>query len=180
MTGLQFFRFAGKAPWQVTSRDADAWIQHLRETGAGENSINRKLAALSSFYQFVIDQFTFAGRDRRERALYSDAQGNARPNPFRKPERPKVDQYGHSQPVAVEAVRKVLKQLNRPPCWAAVTMPCCLPTSTPGAGPAKSPTCAGGISKPTPRRAATTTSGAAAEAASATGTNCPRPSITPS
>jgi len=110
---LQFFQFARKAPWQVTSRDATAWLQQLQATGAGESSINRKLASLSSFYQFVIDQFTVVGRDRRQRSLYCDAQGNARPNPFRKPERPKTEQYSHSQPIDVAVVRKVLKQLNQ-------------------------------------------------------------------
>lgn len=108
----QFFMFAGKAPWNISSRDADEWIRHLQETGTGESSINRKLAALSSFYQFVIDKFTFVGRDQIERTIYIDTHGNARNNPFRKPERFKVDQYNHSSPMSVETVRKVLKAIN--------------------------------------------------------------------
>lgn len=108
----QFFTYAEKAPWNISSRDADAWIAHLQETGAGQSSINRKLAALSSFYQFVIDKFTFIGRDQIERTIYIDAHGNARNNPFRKPERFKVDQYNHSSPMSVETVKKVLKAIN--------------------------------------------------------------------
>ncbi len=108
----QFFRFAEKAPWNISSRDADAWIAHLQQTGTGESSINRKLAALSSFYQFVIDKFTFIGRDQIERTIYIDTHGNARNNPFRKPERFKVDQYNHSSPMSVETVKKVLKAIN--------------------------------------------------------------------
>lgn len=108
----QFFIFAGKAPWNVSSRDADEWIRHLQETGVSDSSINRKLAALSSFFQFVIDKFTFVGRDQIERSIYIDQTGNTRANPFRKPERFKVDQYNHSSPMSVETVRTVLKAIN--------------------------------------------------------------------
>jgi site-specific recombinase XerD len=108
----QFFKFVEKAPWNVSSRDADAWIQHLQETGTGQSSINRKLAALSSFYAYVIDKFTFIGRDQVERTIYIDSHGNARNNPFRKPERFKIDQYNHSSPMSVETVKKVLKAIN--------------------------------------------------------------------
>lgn len=108
----QFFMFAGKAPWNISSRDADAWIKDLQETGIGESSINRKLAALSSFYQFVIDKFTFVGRDQIERTIYIDSNGSARNNPFRKPDRFKVDQYNHSDPMSVDTVKKVLQAIN--------------------------------------------------------------------
>ena len=92
----QFFRFAEKAPWNISSRDADEWIRELQSTGTGENSINRKLAALSSFYQYVIDKFTFVDRNQIERSIYIDSHGNTRNNPFRKPDRFRVDQYNHS------------------------------------------------------------------------------------
>lgn len=108
----QFFAYAEKAPWNISSRDADAWIQHLQESGTGESSINRKLAALSSFYQFVIDKFTFVGRDQVERSIYIDSHGKPRHNPFRKPERFKIDQYNHSSPMSVDIVRKCLRAMN--------------------------------------------------------------------
>lgn len=108
----QFFLFAGKAPWNVSSRDADAWIHDLESQAISQNSINRKLAALSSFFAFVIDKFTFVGRDQVERSIYIDSHGNPRLNPFRKPERFKVDQYNHSDPMSVDTVKKVLKAIN--------------------------------------------------------------------
>lgn len=108
----QFFTHAGKAPWNISSRDADEWIRHLEDTGVKHNSINRKLAALSSFYQYVIDKYTFVGRDQIERTIYIDQHGNARTNPFRRPERFKIDQYNHSNPVGIETVRKVLQRIN--------------------------------------------------------------------
>lgn len=115
----QFFMFCGKAPWNVSSRDADEWIRQLESPGedsssrpVSQSSINRKLAALSSFYQFVIDKFTFVGRDQIERTIYIDGHGNARNNPFRKPDRFKVDQYNHSDPMSVDTVKKVLQAIN--------------------------------------------------------------------
>jgi site-specific recombinase XerD len=108
----QFFTFVEKAPWNVSSRDADAWIGQLQAQGTSQTSINRKLAALSSFFQFVIDKFTFVGRDQIERTIYIDSHGNPRGNPFRKPERFKVDQYNHSSPMSVETVKTVLKAIN--------------------------------------------------------------------
>jgi site-specific recombinase XerD len=109
---MQFFVFAGKAPWNISSRDADGWIHELEAQGISQNSINRKLAALSSFYQFVIDKFTFIGRDQVERTIYIDSHGNPRHNPFRKPDRFKVEQYNHSSPMSVETVKKVLQAIN--------------------------------------------------------------------
>lgn len=108
----QFFTFVEKAPWNVSSRDADAWIGDLEAAGISQTSINRKLAALSSFYQFVVDKFTFIGRDQVERSIYIDSNGNPRHNPFRKPERFKVDQYNHSSPMSVDTVKKVLEAIN--------------------------------------------------------------------
>lgn len=108
----QFFMFAGKAPWNVSSLDALAWISDLEAHGTSQSSINRKLAALSSFYQFVIDKFTFVARDQVERTIYIDSHGNPRQNPFRKPDRFKVSQYDHSDPMSVETVKKVLQAIN--------------------------------------------------------------------
>ena len=109
----QFFQFVHRKPWDVTSRDANAWLHHLRKTGVAESSISRKLAAMSSFYQFVIDQCTGANPNKRVRALYLDAHGCARPNPFRKSERPQILPYSQSQPIAIDTLRQVLKQINQ-------------------------------------------------------------------
>ncbi|MEI6126579.1 MAG: ATP-binding cassette domain-containing protein, partial [Pseudomonadota bacterium] len=64
-----------------------------------------ELAALSSFFQYVIDKFTYVGRDQIERSIYIDTQGNTRGNPFRKPDRFRVNQYNHSSPISAEIVR---------------------------------------------------------------------------
>lgn len=109
-----FFRHALKAPWMVSSVDADAWRTYLEhERGLKSATINRKIAALSSFYTFVADKYTFVGHDHVERSIYIDKYGNPRPNPFRKLDRNKVRPYGTSRPLAAGAVRKALERINR-------------------------------------------------------------------
>lgn len=108
----QFFEFVRKAPWEITSRDADAWLHHLRTAGAAESSISRKMGAMSSFYQYVIDHYGVIGASNMGRGLYADAHGGVRANPFRRSERPKVLQFSSSQPVAIDALRCALKKIK--------------------------------------------------------------------
>lgn len=108
----QFFRYVGKAPWNVSSRDAENWMEQLESDGAGASTINRKLAALSSFYEFVSYKYTFIGADNVERSIFIDDYGNPRPNPFKKPQRHPVDSYNHSTPISPEAVRECLQSIN--------------------------------------------------------------------
>lgn len=108
----QFFRWFGQMPWMVSSRDADNWVRSLEDSGLKHSSINRKLAALSSFYEFVSTKFTFIGRDNVERSIYIDDHGNPRINPFKRPSRFKLESYGHSEPLSVEAVRDAFKAIN--------------------------------------------------------------------
>lgn len=77
-----FFRFAGKFPWLVLSADAIAWQDHLENRGMAVASINRYLAALSSFYTFVIRDLR-PTPDGRERSIFVDEAGLVQPNPFR-------------------------------------------------------------------------------------------------
>ena len=108
----QFFVWLGKAPWNVSTRDAESWMAHLEESGSCHGTINRKLAALSSFFEFVANKYTFIGRDQVERSIYIDDNGNPRVNPFRKPDRFKVESYNHSTPLSVDAVKNCLKAIN--------------------------------------------------------------------
>ncbi len=108
----QFFKWIGKAPWNISSRDAEAWMQHLEQNGASHSTINRKLAALSSFYEFVSTKYTFIGSDQVERSIYIDAAGNPRTNPFKRPQRHPIDSYNHSTPISVDAVKECLKAIN--------------------------------------------------------------------
>jgi integrase len=109
---FDFFTWIEKAPWLVSSMDADAWLQDLQSRDLKHTTINRKLAALSSFYTYVSEKFTYIGRDQVERSIYTDANGNPRMNPFRKPERLPVETYGHSRPISPETVRDALAKIK--------------------------------------------------------------------
>ena len=48
-----FFAWATKTPAAITLRDVDAYVEHCQELGHAVATVNRRLAALSSFYQFL-------------------------------------------------------------------------------------------------------------------------------
>jgi site-specific recombinase XerD len=78
----EFFTWAKRFPWQVLSSDAIAWQQHLEEKGLAAASINRYLAALSSFYSFVKRDLRRQD-DGTERSIFVDDRGRNLENPFR-------------------------------------------------------------------------------------------------
>lgn len=61
-----FFAWIDKPPDQITLRDVDAFIEHSQQQGHSIATVNRRLAALRSFYHFL--------------EIEND---NARPNPVR-------------------------------------------------------------------------------------------------
>ncbi len=48
-----FFAWAGKPPPAITLRDVDAYIEHAQGQGHAVATVNRRLAALRSFYHFL-------------------------------------------------------------------------------------------------------------------------------
>jgi len=48
-----FFAWLGKPPAQVKVRDVDAYIEHAQQSGHAMATVNRRLAALRSFYEFL-------------------------------------------------------------------------------------------------------------------------------
>jgi len=78
----QFFGFVQRYPWQVLSSDAIAWQEALVAQGLKPASINRYLAALSSFYSFVRRDLVRQD-DGTERSIFVDATGRPMENPFR-------------------------------------------------------------------------------------------------
>lgn len=77
-----FFRFAKRYPWAVLSSDAIAYQAHLQERGLAASSVNRYIAALSSFYSFVRRDLRRQD-DGTERSIFCDASGRLCENPFR-------------------------------------------------------------------------------------------------
>jgi site-specific recombinase XerC len=48
-----FFAWAGKSPEHITLRDVDRYIEHCHQLGHAVATINRRLAALRTFYSFL-------------------------------------------------------------------------------------------------------------------------------
>jgi len=48
-----FFSFAGKPPVEITTQDIDGFIAHCMQKGHTASTINRRLAALNTFYYFL-------------------------------------------------------------------------------------------------------------------------------
>jgi site-specific recombinase XerD len=48
-----FFAWAGKPPTAITLHDVDAYLDHCRRLGHAVTTVNRRLAALRTFYHFL-------------------------------------------------------------------------------------------------------------------------------
>lgn len=94
----------GLKPWQVGGAHVELWIESLHKAGLTESTINRKLAALSSFYNYASYKFTIPDADR-SRALWTQ------PNPFRIPDRVPVDAYGRSVYPSLDDVTAILRTI---------------------------------------------------------------------
>ena len=95
----QFYRWAQVKPWEVTLRLAQQWTAVLANVeGLAESSVNLKLAAMSSFYDFVQRQYDLWPADRR--------------NPFKAVERNRVSAYGRAKYPSVEEARSMLSTIN--------------------------------------------------------------------
>jgi len=102
----EFFSFAGKPPWEICGSDATAWATHLGSVrGLTPSTVNRKLSALASFFDFAAHKHT---------VLVNGVEvGLAdRPNPFRRPDRALIDHYGRSRPLSVDVVRAALGKID--------------------------------------------------------------------
>ena len=96
----------GLKPWQVGGAHVMAWVEHLYAQGLRDSTVNRKLAALSSFYQFAMYKFSIQ-TDDGARALWQS------PNPFKVPDRVQVQPYGRSVYPAPADVEAILREIQK-------------------------------------------------------------------
>ena len=104
----QFCRFVGKPLWQVTGEDVTNWKEQLRKLGYQPNTLNRKLAALSSFYRSA----------QADYGLYTafstkPLTTGATANPVHAVQRETVAPYATSRTLTAEEVKQALLQINR-------------------------------------------------------------------
>lgn len=108
--------------WLVTGEQAAAWLQHLLTSGSSlaDNptplspvTANNRLAAVSSYYTYVTNHTRII--DGQEISLFIDAAGNRRHNPFHagNVERPKVQQYGNSNPIHHAVMLDIFRTLEQ-------------------------------------------------------------------
>jgi site-specific recombinase XerD len=119
----QFFAWSGARPWEVGPGHAQHWAVHLAtegkeetdpETGVtvrgplSEATVSLKLAALSSFYDFVQRRYTFPGPDGKYATLWPAD----RANPFAVVERPKISPYGRAKYPTTDELQAMLSEIN--------------------------------------------------------------------
>lgn len=94
-------------PWQVGRIHAQGWVQHMRERGLADSTINRKVAALSSFYNYAADEFQTQTHEG-PRGLWQH------PNPFGSRKlRTAIDPYSRSLPSpTLPQVQALLRQID--------------------------------------------------------------------
>lgn len=97
----QFVEWSPVGPLAVTTQVAQEWAAYLGSDGLAPATIALKLAALSSFYEFVL-------RDGGEVTVGSDHH-----NPFDGVERPRISPYGRATFPRVEEARAILVEINR-------------------------------------------------------------------
>lgn len=95
-----FFSVAGKTPDQVTVADVAAYRARLEAQGNSSGTVACRLAALSSFYQFLCRPSDARGR--------SIVQGN----PFAGVERPRVEPYQNARKMALADLLTILRYLG--------------------------------------------------------------------
>lgn len=94
-------------PWGVSRIHAQGWVQTLRTRGLADSTVNRKVAALSSFYRYASDEFQTQTPDG-PRGLWPH------PNPFGSRKlRTQIEPYSRSLPFPSKLqVRDLLHQID--------------------------------------------------------------------
>jgi integrase len=103
----QFFDWVGREPWEIGSALAQQWKAHLEDRELADSTINAKLAALSSFYTFVLRDYRVPTPDGRDVSLWA---GHS--NPFSAVKRKKVTPYGKAVFPTTDELKRILGAIN--------------------------------------------------------------------
>lgn len=101
-----FFDFCQAEPWEVGGAHVIRWQQEMRERGLSEKTINRRVASLSSFWDFCCYKYTVPGPGGREVAL-------AERNPARQVDRATVNPYENAEHLSLEELRAMFHSIPR-------------------------------------------------------------------
>lgn len=102
-----FFEAVNVQPWLINGAHVRGWQQEMREAGISEATINQRLSALSSFFDYCerVHVFTLP-MTLREVALCDG-------NPVRRVDRAKVNAYSESTALTAQQTRAILNACNR-------------------------------------------------------------------
>jgi len=108
-----FRTFTGLDWWLVTADHVRAWQEAMEAAGLAPATIGQRLAAVSSFYSWVIREQKLDSRGN-EYCLFFDAQGRTRQNPFRANniERPALPKSDVSRAIGPAVLVHMINDIN--------------------------------------------------------------------
>jgi len=101
-----FFAFTSRSPWQISKSDVARWIEYQRAQHLSPETIQQRMAALSSFYTYVTRIYTSLTPDGREQPLHFF-------NPVKAVPRPKTSPYNKARYLNVDQARAFLHTIPR-------------------------------------------------------------------
>jgi site-specific recombinase XerD len=108
-----FFKWSAKYPWAVGRVDALGWKEHLAEIGQKPATVNLKLAALSSYFEFAENDYAVMDAEGREIPLHHDPHGQAAANPFGRVKRMQVKETNRRKHLNGEQALALLDAVNQ-------------------------------------------------------------------
>ncbi len=101
-----FFTLTSRSPWEISKSDVARWIEYQRAQHLSPETIQQRLAALSSFYTYVTQIYTSLTPDGREQPLHFF-------NPVKAVPRPRTAPYNKARYLNVDQARAFLHAIPR-------------------------------------------------------------------
>ena len=103
----EFLAYSGKMPWDVNKSDLQRWVDSLRTQGLTKETVNLKVAAISSFYSYCMNDYEMTHPDGRVSGLtdYNPAAAKSL--------RAKVVPYGKAVYLGVHETRALLGAIRQ-------------------------------------------------------------------
>jgi integrase len=99
---------ANRLPWEVTRTDVMRWTLGLKGRGLAAATISNRLAAVSSFYRFCMEEYLIPGGDGRDVPIHAN-------NPAAgKSLRPRVEMYGKAAWLSPDEAKALLHAIIPP------------------------------------------------------------------
>lgn len=99
--------YTEKMFWQIQRQDVASWVEGMKNAGLSDCTLQQRVAAISSFYQYSMSEYEVELSDGRMVPLhdYNPAASKSL--------RPKVQPYGKAIHLSMEEVRALLSSIKR-------------------------------------------------------------------